>query len=102
MDGVLADTDLVQIRNSDGTQSNAVNLVVAAPNTADGTVTLTASAPIASNQDIVVVDPTTAGVSSPNDDVDLNVAALGAFSIATNSCTLAGNPVALTRPQWSG
>jgi hypothetical protein len=30
--------------------------------------------------------------------VDLNVAALGVFSTATNSCSLAGNPVPLLRP----
>ena len=51
-----------------------------------------------SGKDIVVVDPTTAGVSLPNADVDLNVAALGAFSTANNSCSLAGNPVPLQRP----
>ena len=45
-----------------------------------------------------VVDPTTAGVSLPNAGVDLNVAALGAFSTVTNSCNLAGNPVPLLRP----
>jgi hypothetical protein len=93
----LTGTDSVQIRNPDGTQSNAVNLVVAAPNISNGIVSLSAAAPAVSDEDIVVVEPTTAGVSSPNDDVDLDVAALGAFSTA-NSCTLAGNPVSLVRP----
>jgi hypothetical protein len=37
-------------------------------------------------------------VSVPNADVDLNVAALGAFSTASNSCSLAGNSVSLQRP----
>jgi hypothetical protein len=46
----------------------------------------------------VVVEPTTAGVSVPGNDVDLNVAALGAFSVVNNTCTLGGNPVALQRP----
>jgi hypothetical protein len=73
-------------------------LVVAAPNVSDAIVSLTATAPAVGDQNIVVVEPTTAGVSSPNDDVDLDVAALGAFSTATNSCTLAGNPVSLVRP----
>jgi hypothetical protein len=49
-------------------------------------------------RDIVVVEPTTAGVSMPGADVDLNVAALGIFSTANNSCTLAGNPVVMQRP----
>jgi hypothetical protein len=37
-------------------------------------------------------------VSLPGDDVDLNLAALGLFSINTNSCTLGGNPLPLQRP----
>jgi hypothetical protein len=48
--------------------------------------------------DIVVVEPTTAGVSTAGSDVDLNVSAVGAFNTTNNSCTLAGNPVALMRP----
>jgi hypothetical protein len=88
----------VQIQNPDGTKSNAVSLVVAAPNTADAVLTLSSAAPSVTGQDIVVVEPTTAGVSASGNDVDLNVAALGAFSAVNNSCTLAGNPVALTRP----
>jgi len=45
-----------------------------------------------------VVDPTTAGVSAQGNDVDINVAALGMFSVANNSCTLSGNPLPLARP----
>jgi hypothetical protein len=88
----------VQIRNPDNTTSNSVSLVVIAPNASDEIISLTAAAPSATGKDIVVVDPTTAGVSLPNADVDLNVAALGAFSTANNSCSLAGNPVPLQRP----
>lgn len=88
----------VQIRNPDNTTSNSVSLVVAAPNVADEIIPLTSAAPSATGKDIVVVDPTTAGVSQPNADFDLNVAALGLFSTSTNSCSLAGNPVALVRP----
>jgi len=88
----------IQIRNPDNTTSNSVPLVVAAPNVSDELISLTSAAPSASTKDIVVVDPTTAGVSLPNAGVDLNVAALGAFSTITNSCTLAGNPVPLLRP----
>jgi hypothetical protein len=88
----------VQVQNPDGTGSNVVNLVVAALNSSNGRVSLTSGAPSATGQDIVVVDPTTAGVSSAEDDVDLDVAAVGAFDTANNACALAGNPVTLQRP----
>jgi hypothetical protein len=88
----------IQIRNPDNTTSNSVSLIIAAPNVSDELITLTSAAPSASGKDIIVVDPTTAGVSLPNAGVDLNVAALGAFSTITNSCNLAGNPVPLLRP----
>jgi hypothetical protein len=88
----------VQLRNPDNTTSNSVSLIVAAPNISDELISLTSALPSATAKDIIVVDPTTAGVSLPNADVDLNVAALGGFSTATNSCSLAGNPVPLQRP----
>jgi hypothetical protein len=88
----------VQIRNPDNTTSNSVSLAVIVPNASDEIISLTAAAPSATTKDIIVVDPTTAGVSLPNADVDLNVAALGVFSTANNSCSLAGNPVRLLRP----
>jgi hypothetical protein len=88
----------IQIENPSSTESNAVSLVVVAPNTSDGVVALTSSSPTATGKDIVVVDPTTAGVSAQGNDVDLNVAALGMFSVATNSCSLSGNPLPLQRP----
>lgn len=88
----------IQVRNPDNSTSNIVSLIVAAPNSADASVPLSTSAPTASAQDITVVEPTTAGVSSPSSDIDLNVAALGLFSVANNSCSLAGNPIPLLRP----
>ncbi len=88
----------VQVQNPDGTRSNAVALVVAAPNNSDEQIVLTSGAPNATGKDIVVVEPTTAGVSSPGSSVDLNVGAIGAFATATNTCSLTGNPVVLLRP----
>ncbi len=88
----------VQVQNPDNTKSNAVTLLVEPPNVSDEVITLSAGAPDAIGKDIVVVEPTTAGVSVPGNDVDLDVAALGIFSVANNSCTLGGNPVTLTRP----
>jgi hypothetical protein len=88
----------VQIRNPDNTTSNSVSLLVVAPNASDEVISLTSATSAATAKDIIVVDPTTAGVSVPNANVDLNVAALGAFSTATNSCSLGGNPLLLQRP----
>jgi hypothetical protein len=88
----------VELSNPDGTRSNSVSLVVVAPNALPTVIALSSGAPSAVGNDILVVEPTTAGVSTAGSDVDLNVAALGAFNTATNSCSLAGNPVALARP----
>jgi hypothetical protein len=88
----------VQLQNPDGTFSNTVTLVVAPPNVNDDSISLTNSAPAAAGKDIFVVEPTTAGVSVPGDDVNLDIAALGSFSTGTNTCTLAGNPIPLARP----
>jgi hypothetical protein len=88
----------IQIQNPDGTKSNVVSLVVAAPNASDEVIALSSAAPNATGKDIVVVDPTTAGVSVAGNDLDLNVAALGVFSTANNSCTLGGNAIPVVRP----
>ncbi len=88
----------VQVQNSGGTASNAVSLVVAPPNTSDDVIALSSAVPAATGEDIVVVDPTTAGVTAQGNDVDLNVGALGMFSVANNSCSLSGNPLPLQPP----
>jgi hypothetical protein len=97
-DVAAAGNVFIQIQNPDGTNSNGVSLAVATPNPSDEVIALTNSSPVATGKDIVVVEPTTAGVSVPGAAVDLNVAALGTFSTANNSCTLGGNPVVLQRP----
>ena len=98
VDVALAGNVSVQLQNPNGATSNAVSLVVVPPNPSDEVIALTSSSPAATGKDIVVVDPTTAGISSPGNDLDLNVAALGTFSTATNSCALGGNPIPLQRP----
>lgn len=90
-DVALAGNVSVQVQNPGGTQSNAVSLIVAVPNASDDVISLSAGAPEVSGKDIVVVEPTTAGVSVAGNDVDLDVAALGTLSAANNSCTLGGN-----------
>jgi hypothetical protein len=94
----IAGSVSVQIENPDATKSNAVALVVASPNVSDDVIALSSASPAATGKDIVVVDPTTAGVSAQGNDVDINVAALGMFSVASNSCSLSGNPLPLPRP----
>jgi len=98
VDVAAAGSVSVQIQNPDGTRSNTVALVVAAPNVSDEVITLSIAAPAATGKDIVVVDPTTAGVSAPGNDVDLDIGALGQFNTATNACTLGGNAIPLQRP----
>src|SRR5713226_6890750 len=88
----------MQIQNPNGTKSNAVSLIVAPPNVSDEVIALTGTAPAAAGKDIVVVDPTTAGISAPGNDLDLNVAALGQFNTASNTCTLGGSAIPLQRP----
>lgn len=88
----------IQLRNPDGSASNSVVLVVAAPNVSDRVVSLTSAAPESDGNNLIVVEPTTAGVDSAGSSVDLNVGALGIFSTATNACNLAGNPIPITRP----
>ncbi|HEY6946658.1 MAG TPA: hypothetical protein VI431_16090 [Candidatus Acidoferrum sp.] len=97
-DVAVAGNVSVQVQNANGAASAAVTLMVVTPNPSDEVIALASSSPAATGRDIVVVDPTTAGISSLGNDLDLNVAALGAFSTATNSCALGGNPVPLQRP----
>jgi hypothetical protein len=94
----LAGSVSVQVQNPNGTASSVVQLIVAAPNASDDVISLSSSAPSATGKDMVVVDPTTAGISSPGSDLDLSVAALGVFSTTTNFCTLGGNPIPIQRP----
>lgn len=88
----------VLVQNPDGKKSNAVVLVIAAPNRSDELIALSSASPTAAGKDIVVVEPTTAGVSVPGNDLDMDVGALGIFSTTSNSCTLGGNPIPLQRP----
>jgi hypothetical protein len=88
----------VQIRNPDLTTSNQVFFVVVPLVTSEDVIPLTAAAPIVSGKDIVVVEPSTAGTSTPLSNVNLNVEAMGLFSPTTNSCVLGGSPIIVVRP----
>lgn len=88
-----AATMTVQIRNpgSPGALSNVVPFVIVPFDVSTGTVSLGGSQPAAGNQNIVVVEPTTAAVSSP-----INVDSVGL--ITGGNCVMQGSPVAVTRP----
>ncbi len=88
----------VQIKNPDGSSSNVVSVIIVTPGSSDALISLTSSAPVASGKDIVVVQPTTAGLDVGGASLDLNVAALGTFVTATTTCNLGGNPLPLQRP----
>jgi hypothetical protein len=88
----------VQLQNPDGTLSNTLTFVVLAPGSGTGTISLTPSAPTNAGNDIVVVELSSNGGSSGAGNVSLNVAAIGAYSVASSSCVLGGSPVIVQRP----
>jgi hypothetical protein len=88
----------VQLQNPDGRLSNTQIFVVLAQGSGTGTIPLTPSAPTSAGNDIVVVELSTNGGSGASGNVSLNIAAIGAFSASTGSCTLAGSPVTIQRP----
>jgi hypothetical protein len=88
----------VQIQNPDGSLSNTQTFVVLAPGAGPAPIPLTPGAPTSSGNDIIVVDLSTNGGSGASGNVSLNIAAIGAYSVAMSSCTLAGSPVVIVRP----
>jgi len=88
----------VQLQNPDGSLSNTLTFVVLAPGSGIGAIPLTPSAPTAAGIDIVVVELSTNGGSGAPGNVSLNVAAMGPYSVVTQSCVLGGSPVIVQRP----
>lgn len=97
-DVAQAGTLSVQIQNPDGTKSNAVSLVVMALGNTEDVISLSNADPAALGKDLTVVEPTSAGLDTPDFNLDMEVAAIGTFVTATNTCNLAGNPIPLARP----
>lgn len=101
----LSSTDVSQagnlnifVKNQNAATSNTVKLVIVAAGGADDVIALSSAAPAVTGKDITVVEPTTAGIDTADNDLDLDVAAIGIFSISNNSCSLGGNPIPLVRP----
>ena len=88
----------VQLQNPNGALSNTQIFVVLAQGSGISIVPLTPSAPTSTGNDIVVVDLSTNGGSGSAGNVSLSLAAIGAYSPSTGSCTLAGSPVVIHRP----
>jgi hypothetical protein len=88
----------VQIQNPGGTVSNSASFAVLAPGSGAGTIPLTPGAPSATGKDIVVVELSSNGDASISGSAPLNIAAIGAYTVSSNSCVLADSPVILTRP----
>jgi len=88
----------VQVQNPNATTSNVMQMVIVLPGTIDDVIALSSSVPTATGKDITVVEPTTAGIDTGDENLDLNVAAIGMFSTSSNSCNLGGNPIPLARP----
>jgi hypothetical protein len=88
----------VGLQNPDGTFSNTVTLVVLAAGSGPDVIPLTPGAPSAGGKDIVVVELSTNGGSGVAGNVNLNVAAIGTYVVATSSCTLGGSTVTIFKP----
>lgn len=97
-DVALATSLSVTIQNPDGTLSNTASFIVVPGAPGPGDIPLTPGAPNANGDDIFVTDLSTNGSSSPLQDVSLNIAALGPFQPATNTCTLNAGPVTFVPP----
>lgn len=74
--------------------SNPVTVVVLAPGSSPGVISLSNSSPLAPGENIVVTEPTTAGATpSP-----INVDFAGPMSPDGSTCTIQGSPIMFTRP----
>ncbi|HEV2298539.1 MAG TPA: hypothetical protein VGR72_08480 [Candidatus Acidoferrales bacterium] len=74
--------------------SNPVSVVVLAPTSSPGIISLMGSLPLATGENIIVTEPTTAGATpSP-----INVDFAGPMSPDGTTCTIQGSPIIVTRP----
>jgi hypothetical protein len=88
----------IQVQNPNAAASNVVQLVIVSPSAVNATIALSSSAPASTGNNITVVEPTTAGIDTSGDNLNLNIAALGMFNAASNTCNLGGSPLPLVRP----
>lgn len=89
-----AGTLTIQVQNpgTPAALSNPVPFVIVPFDVSVDTITLSASQPTSTDNDIVVVEPTTAAASSP-----INVDFVG-YLTGGNTCGIQGSPLTVTRP----
>jgi hypothetical protein len=85
----------IQLPGASPATSNAVSLIVVAPQNTQSVITLDSSAPIAAGMDITVVEPVLAGGDPPE---QLSLLEIGLVDPATGTCTLSAPPLVLVRP----
>jgi hypothetical protein len=88
----------LQVQNPDGTLSTSFIFVVLAPGSGEVMIALTPSAPFSTGNDIIVVELSANGGTGASGNVSLNIAAIGAYTVATSSCSLGASTVAIVRP----
>lgn len=85
----------VSLRNSGGDSSNAVSLIVVAPQSSQSSIALDSSSPLASGIDLTVVEPTLAGSDPP---AQLALFEIGTVDPASGTCLLGAPPLLVSRP----
>jgi len=97
-DLAVAENLSVVVQDPGGSSSSAVFFVVEQAIQSAGDITLTPASPAATGKDIVVVDLSGNGSTSPPAEANLGVSAIGIYQAATGTCSLNSGPVELTRP----
>ncbi len=98
VDLAVAENLSVVVQDPGGASSSAVVFVVEPAIQSAGGITLTSASPAATGKDIVVVDLSSNGSTSPPAEANLSVSAIGIYQAGTGTCSLNGGPVELTRP----
>lgn len=94
-DAAAATTHSVQIKNpgSPGALSNPAPFLVAPNGNTQGVIALSNSAPSATVANVTVVEPTTAGTTTLQINVDF-----GSVLSGSTGCSIQANPIVVTRP----
>jgi hypothetical protein len=94
-DAAAATTHFVQILNpgSPGALSNPTPFLVAPNVITQGVISLSSSSPSATGADVLVAEPTNAGATTLQLNIDF-----GSILSGSNGCSIQANPIVVTRP----